>query len=55
LQREPRTPVPPHMCNYQTPSGDLGIDGKPGGKPAGAEYLTHFKQRPITGPKEEAQ
>lgn len=43
-QREPRTPVPRHMCNYQNPSGDLGIDGKPGGKPAGAEYLTHFKQ-----------
>lgn len=46
-QREPRTPVPSHMCNYQNPSGDLGIDGKPGGKPAGAEYLTHFKQRPL--------
>jgi len=47
LQREPRTPVPKEMCNYQNPSGDLGIDGKPGGKPAGAEYLTHFKQRRI--------
>ncbi|MGB3068289.1 MAG: TauD/TfdA family dioxygenase [Ottowia sp.] len=52
LQREPRTPVPRHMCNYQNPSGDLGIDGKPGGKPAGAEYLTHFKQRAIEVPKE---
>ena len=50
-QREPRTPVPRNMCNYQNPSGDLGIDGKPGGKPAGAEYLTHFKQRPIAIPE----
>lgn len=44
LQREPRTPIPPEMYNYRNPSGDMGIDFKSGGRPAGPEYLSTFKQ-----------
>ena len=48
LQREnPRSRVPANMCNWQNKSGDLGIDGKPGGKPADAEFLRTFKQRAL--------
>lgn len=48
LQREnPRSRVPAEMCNWRNPSGDLGIDAKPGGKPADAEFLRTFKQRTL--------
>ena len=47
-QREnPRSSVPDSMCVWQNPSGDLGIDAKPGGRPAGPEYLKTFKQRAL--------
>ncbi len=47
-QREnPRSRVPHSMCVWENPSGDLGIDGKPGGRPAGPEYLKTFKQRAL--------
>lgn len=48
IQREnPRSQVPLSLRNWENPSGDLGIDPKPGGKPAGAEYLREFKQRTL--------
>ena len=45
LQREPRTPVPPNQIVFKNPSGDLGVDAKPGGKPAGEEFLIDFKRK----------
>ena len=45
LQRNPRTPVPPGQIVFQNPSGDLGVDAKPDGKPAGEEFLVEFKRK----------
>ncbi len=45
LQRDPRTPIPPTQIVFQNPSGDLGVDAKPGGTPAGEEFLVEFKRQ----------